>query len=92
MDVKFVGDIPKGLRAYAIRQRHKVSEVNAGYGWCTDSGFAYEAVYRPGWSMSDDAVHSEIAQTAGALIAKIKSASPCDCEECAEVIHRTAQD
>lgn len=79
MKVRFEGHIPKTLREWVLKHAvHKVYEVCA----CPGESYMYDAALRAGWSKCDDAVHTLVGDTARDLIAEIRDASPCDCEQC----------
>lgn len=83
--IRYEGQIPVRLRQFCDNNRHKVVEVIHGGGYATDSGEAYDVALRRGWKDGSDALgttHSIIATSYMEMIAAIKGAIPCDCEDC----------
>lgn len=82
MQVKYEGKIPKTLKAFADKRAHQIQEVTHDGGYCTDSGYAYDAFLRRGWRKGDDFVHTIITDTASQMIAELREIVACDCDYC----------
>lgn len=80
--MRYEGRVPKSLHDWCDAHPERVYEVAAGYGYCTDSGFAYDIALRNGWRSSDDLVHSIIEPTVARALAELRAAVPCDCDAC----------
>lgn len=90
MTVKYEGRIPKTLRAYADRHAHQIVEISYDGGFCTDSGYAYDVLLRPGWQWEGG--HTIIEPTIAATIGQLRMITPCDesCDYCKDAIIESA--
>lgn len=84
--VKYCKPAPATLRRWIDAHPEKVAEFDCGGGYGTDSGFAYDILLRAGWRMCDDHVHTLIEPTVAAMLAQLRTLSPCDCDECRQMI------
>jgi hypothetical protein len=82
--VRYCNPVPETLRNWCDALAHQIQEVDSGHGYAFESrnGFACDVLLRPGWSMSDDCVHTIIEPTVKAMLAQLRILAECDCDDC----------
>jgi hypothetical protein len=84
--VKYCKPAPATLKRWIDKNADKVIEFDSGFGYGTDSGFAYDIFLAPGWRQGDDFVHTIIEETVFTMMSQLRNIVACDCDECKEAL------
>ena len=88
--VHYCKPAPATLKRWLDVNADKVKEFDAGGGYSTDSGFAYDVLLRAGWRRGDDWVHTLIEPTVKDMLSQLRAVVRCECDECKRLVAETA--